>query len=158
MEDLIPHASIARCDAKTHSASWGKWRVERLAMPITSTHAKCGAKTRAGSPCKRRPARGRTRCRLHGGASRRWWNHPRFKHGKYSKYSANRIISRKQRCRRLKLDGTRCRQWAMHSSVSGECFAHSITPINDIELEMMLARMPRWAKSFLSKKRQTVIP
>lgn len=29
----------------------------------------CGAKTRSGEPCKRAPAKGRTRCRLHGGAT-----------------------------------------------------------------------------------------
>lgn len=29
----------------------------------------CGAKTRGGEPCKRRPVAGKTRCRLHGGAS-----------------------------------------------------------------------------------------
>jgi len=46
---------------------------------------RCGAKTRAGAPCKRMPCTGRTRCNLHGGkslsgvASRQW------KHGYYSK-------------------------------------------------------------------------
>ena len=29
----------------------------------------CGAKTRTGSPCKRRPSLNRSRCKLHGGAS-----------------------------------------------------------------------------------------
>lgn len=29
----------------------------------------CGAKTRSGTPCKRSPLAGKTRCRLHGGAS-----------------------------------------------------------------------------------------
>ncbi|MDE2097784.1 MAG: hypothetical protein KGL39_11085 [Patescibacteria group bacterium] len=29
----------------------------------------CGAKTRSGSPCKRAPAKGAKRCKLHGGAS-----------------------------------------------------------------------------------------
>lgn len=29
----------------------------------------CGAKTRSGTPCKRPPLAGKTRCRLHGGAS-----------------------------------------------------------------------------------------
>jgi hypothetical protein len=28
----------------------------------------CGAKTRFGEPCRRSPALGKTRCRLHGGA------------------------------------------------------------------------------------------
>jgi hypothetical protein len=31
--------------------------------------ARCGAKTRAGAPCRRPAIRGRGRCRLHGGAS-----------------------------------------------------------------------------------------
>lgn len=41
----------------------------------------CNAKTRAGTPCARHPAVGRTRCKLHGGASlcgREHWN---FKDG-----------------------------------------------------------------------------
>jgi hypothetical protein len=44
----------------------------------------CGAKTRGGAPCQKPPAEGRTRCRLHGGASPRGMAHPRFKHGGYS--------------------------------------------------------------------------
>jgi len=31
--------------------------------------SQCGAKTRAGSPCRRPPVQGRKRCRLHGGLS-----------------------------------------------------------------------------------------
>ena len=31
--------------------------------------SRCGAKTRAGAPCKTPPVRGRTRCRMHGGMS-----------------------------------------------------------------------------------------
>jgi hypothetical protein len=45
---------------------------------------KCGAKTRAGTPCERFPVPGRTRCKLHGGASPRGVAHPRFQHGVYS--------------------------------------------------------------------------
>jgi hypothetical protein len=51
----------------------------------------CGGKTRAGTPCKR-PAGwgtdhpGSGRCKLHGGATKRGAEHPRFKHGRYSKY------------------------------------------------------------------------
>ena len=33
--------------------------------------SRCGAKTRAGTPCGRHPVRGRNRCRLHGGLSPR---------------------------------------------------------------------------------------
>ena len=35
-------------------------------MPATSY---CSAKTREGSTCKKRPLKGKTRCRLHGGLS-----------------------------------------------------------------------------------------
>lgn len=51
----------------------------------------CGAKTRAGTPC-RRPAGwgtdhvGEGRCKLHGGRSLRGFLHPRYKHGRYAQY------------------------------------------------------------------------
>ena len=41
----------------------------------------CGAKTRAGSPCQKPPIQGRTRCRLHGGASLVGKDHPNYQHG-----------------------------------------------------------------------------
>ena len=41
----------------------------------------CNAKTRAGMPCNRRPAIGRQRCKLHGGASLRGKDHWAFKDG-----------------------------------------------------------------------------
>jgi len=47
---------------------------------------KCNAKTRSGTPCKRSPAKGSTRCRLHGGATPKGPDSPHFKHGMYSKY------------------------------------------------------------------------
>ncbi len=53
----------------------------------------CGAKTRRGSPCQRRPARGRNRCKLHGGATPRGIGSPHFKTGKYSRYLPDRLIS-----------------------------------------------------------------
>ena len=52
---------------------------------------KCGAKTRAGTPCQQ-PAGwgtehpGTGRCKLHGGASLRGHLHPRYKTGRYSDY------------------------------------------------------------------------
>jgi hypothetical protein len=46
----------------------------------------CGAKTRAGTPCRRAPMFN-GRCSLHGGKSRGWFAHPNYKHGRYSKYS-----------------------------------------------------------------------
>jgi hypothetical protein len=46
----------------------------------------CGAKTRNGSPCKRSPVTGRTRCKLHGGLSPCGAAHYRFRDGRRSKY------------------------------------------------------------------------
>ena len=34
-----------------------------------SQASRCGARTRAGTSCRRAPVRGRNRCRLHGGLS-----------------------------------------------------------------------------------------
>jgi len=47
---------------------------------------RCGAKTRAGTPCKTPPVRGRTRCRMHGGTSpgAPIGNRYAWKHGRYS--------------------------------------------------------------------------
>ena len=42
--------------------------------------ALCGAKTRIGTPCRRRPISGKKRCKLHGGAS----TGPRRGHGVYA--------------------------------------------------------------------------
>jgi hypothetical protein len=46
----------------------------------------CGAKTRAGTPCKRLARQPQGRCRLHGGLSLYGIGHPNYKHGKRSKY------------------------------------------------------------------------
>ena len=54
----------------------------------------CGAKTRSGEPCKKRPIIGRTRCRNHGGKSLFWIAHPSYKDGKYSKFSYTGIRRR----------------------------------------------------------------
>jgi hypothetical protein len=47
---------------------------------------RCGAKTRAGGRCQNMPMQLGGRCRMHGGASPKGEAHPRYKHGKYSKY------------------------------------------------------------------------
>lgn len=47
---------------------------------------KCGAKTRNGTPCKRRP-RENGRCALHGGKSLKGIDHPNYKHGLYVEYA-----------------------------------------------------------------------
>jgi hypothetical protein len=46
----------------------------------------CGARTRNGTPCRRPPLAGRTRCRLHGGASPAGISSPHFKNGRRSRY------------------------------------------------------------------------
>lgn len=51
----------------------------------------CGAKTRKGTPCQRPPVPGRTRCKLHGGATLRGEESGTFKHGRYSKYMPQRL-------------------------------------------------------------------
>src|SRR6185295_472187 len=48
----------------------------------------CGAQTRSGERCQNYPVSGSKRCRMHGGASLKGAAHPRWKHGKYSKYPA----------------------------------------------------------------------
>lgn len=57
-------------------------------------HARCGAKTRSGSPCRRAPATGRTRCKLHGGATPLGAASPSFKDGRHSKYLPARLLER----------------------------------------------------------------
>lgn len=53
----------------------------------------CGAKTQAGHPCKRNPARGRTRCKKHGGATPRGLALPQTKHGKFSDHMPTRLLA-----------------------------------------------------------------
>lgn len=52
----------------------------------------CGAKTRSGTPCQRPPLKGRTRCKLHGGASPVGIASPQFKDGTRSKYMPARLL------------------------------------------------------------------
>lgn len=49
----------------------------------------CGAKTRNGTPCLRAPMMN-GRCSKHGGKSLAGFAHPRYRHGRYSKYSFER--------------------------------------------------------------------
>jgi hypothetical protein len=69
-------------------------------MEASEAHTKCGARTRAGSPCERFPAPGRTRCKLHGGASPRGIAHPRFQHGAYSACPFNPFSGLEEKRRR----------------------------------------------------------
>jgi hypothetical protein len=58
---------------------------------------RCEARTRSGGRCRNAPLQLSGRCRMHGGASLRGEAHPRYKHGKYSKYrplSIDELIAR----------------------------------------------------------------
>lgn len=51
---------------------------------------RCGAKTRKGTPCQAPATKGRTRCRMHGGALRSGapiGNQNALKHGQYTRES-----------------------------------------------------------------------
>lgn len=61
--------------------------------------AKCGAKKRDGSLCKKPPVKGRNRCRLHGGAQKRGAQHHSFKDGRYSKLLPARFLAEYERSR-----------------------------------------------------------
>jgi hypothetical protein len=60
----------------------------------------CGAKTRSGAPCRRSPAEGRTRCRLHGGATLAGPAHPRWRDGRHSKFVQGAFLEAYERARR----------------------------------------------------------
>ncbi len=47
---------------------------------------RCEARTRQGGRCQNLPMHLGGRCRMHGGASLRGEQHPRYTHGRYSKY------------------------------------------------------------------------
>lgn len=54
----------------------------------------CGAKTKAGTPCRRPVSRGRTRCHKHGGKTPRGMALPQTIHGRYSKDLPTRLGER----------------------------------------------------------------
>lgn len=54
----------------------------------------CGAKTSNGTPCKKAPTPGMTRCYMHGGKTPVGAAAPTFKTGRYSKYLPNRLAAR----------------------------------------------------------------
>ena len=62
-------------------------RHRRNTGPMRSS-PRCGAKTRAGSPCRSPAVSGRARCRMHGGSKGSGapvGNHNALKHGAYTK-------------------------------------------------------------------------
>ena len=67
----------------------GRLKNGNAAAPITSAWSarRCGAKTRAGTPCKNPCVKGRPRCRLHGGSRRSgapMGNQNAYRHGYYT--------------------------------------------------------------------------
>lgn len=56
--------------------------------------SRCGAKTRSGGRCQKYPMRGRTRCALHGGKSKRGREHPNYQGKGYSKDLPTRLADK----------------------------------------------------------------
>jgi hypothetical protein len=54
----------------------------------------CGAKTRAGTPCKRAPVPGKKRCKLHGGASLVGPDSGTYVHGRYAKVFRGQLAAK----------------------------------------------------------------
>lgn len=69
----------------------------------------CGAKTRSGSPCRKHPAIGKRRCRMHGGGNgsgAQPGNQNGLKHGRYSLTARQETEFVKELLRTLGLDGS----------------------------------------------------
>jgi hypothetical protein len=65
-------AAQKRADRENTLAEWQRLHEERVQLNElrrARNGARCGAKTRAGASCKRRPELGKARCRNHGGCS-----------------------------------------------------------------------------------------
>ena len=78
---------------------------ERNTGPMLSS-PRCGAKTRSGKPCRSPAARGKKRCRMHGGAKGSGapkGNKNALKHGRYTKQA----IEERKRLRALIRDAGR---------------------------------------------------
>ena len=63
------------------------------ADPVTKEKRTCGAKTRAGTPCKA-SSMPNGRCYHHGGPTPKGRNSPNWKHGRYSKYIPSNLQDR----------------------------------------------------------------
>lgn len=82
---------------------------------------KCGAKTRAGKPCKKTPVEGKKRCRLHGGLSpgAPKGNKNGLRHGIYS-----RIFDDSQIDDAIAMQGTVSRELAIARIQLANCLAY----------------------------------
>lgn len=54
----------------------------------------CGAKTRAGTPCKKPPVAGKKRCRMHGGLTPVGPASPHYQNGRHSRYMPTGIAEK----------------------------------------------------------------
>lgn len=83
----------------------------------------CGARTRRGGNC-RAAAMPNGRCRMHGGRSLKSWRSPRWRHGRFSRYSAAAEIERKARRERKAarieraVTGKLAEWWVAHPNAS----------------------------------------
>ena len=98
----------------------------------------CGAKTRLGSPCSNPPVAGRSRCRMHGGKSLAWFAHPRYKHGRFSKYGtasheAAQARAARKRARFLQAVSRKVERWA--ESRGGVSYAELDAAFRRFEVE-----------------------
>jgi hypothetical protein len=65
----------------------GATKKKRRTTPnLPALPGQCGAMTKAGTPCRQAPAKGRTRCKFHGGASPVGQDVSSYRHGRYSKF------------------------------------------------------------------------
>lgn len=82
---------------------------EKLGSTPWMDRMSCGAKTRLGTPCRRHPAPGRTRCRLHGGApgsgAPEGEANGNFRHGRYSRVKRAERIAKANASWRRATDG-----------------------------------------------------
>ena len=67
---------------------------------IHMQNKQCGAKTRAGHPCKMRPMLGKSRCLNHGGGSLLGNAHPSYVHGLYSRMAYAWFLRKKDQALR----------------------------------------------------------
>lgn len=58
----------------------------RPSVEVLNAAPRCGAKTRAGNPCRQAAVKGKRRCRMHGGTNpgAPLGNRNNWKHGRYS--------------------------------------------------------------------------
>lgn len=84
------YAETKRIDDSCIGSSW--LYVDYPEYPEDARGLICGAKTRAGTPCKRRDIQSNTRCKLHGGMS----TGPKTLEGK-KRSSMNGFIAKKKR-------------------------------------------------------------